>query len=56
MKITRVESIVINLPMAIDGATPMLGGRPRTSIDTLLVRVDTDAGLTCWGEAFEYRG
>ena len=55
MKITRVESIVLNLPMVIDGATPMLGGRARTSIDMLLVRVDTDAGLTGWGEAFGHR-
>jgi L-alanine-DL-glutamate epimerase-like enolase superfamily enzyme len=55
MKITRVESIVLNLPMIIDGAIPSLGGRPRTSIDMLLVRVDTDAGITGWGEAFGHR-
>jgi D-galactarolactone cycloisomerase len=55
MKITRVESIVLNLPMVIDGATPMLGGRARTSIDMLLVRVDTDDGVTGWGEAFGHR-
>jgi L-alanine-DL-glutamate epimerase-like enolase superfamily enzyme len=55
MKITRVESIVLNMPMIIDGATPSLGGRPRTSIDMLLVRVDTDAGITGWGEAFGHR-
>ena len=55
MKITRVESIVLNLPMVIQGATPMLGGRPRTSIDMLLVRVETDAGITGWGEAFGHR-
>jgi L-alanine-DL-glutamate epimerase-like enolase superfamily enzyme len=55
MKITRVESLVLNLPMLIEGATPMLGGRPRTSIDMLLVRVDTDAGVTGWGEAFGHR-
>jgi L-alanine-DL-glutamate epimerase-like enolase superfamily enzyme len=55
MKITRVETIVLNLPMLIEGATPMLGGRPRTSIDMLLVRVDTDAGVTGWGEAFGHR-
>jgi D-galactarolactone cycloisomerase len=41
--------------MVIDGATPMLGGRARTSIDMLLVRVDTDAGVTGWGEAFGHR-
>jgi len=55
MKIARVETVVLNLPMVIDGATPMLGGRARTSIDMLLVRVDTDAGITGWGEAFGHR-
>ena len=55
MKITRVESIVLNLPIVIDGATPMLGGRARTAIDMLLVRIDTDAGITGWGEAFGHR-
>src|SRR3989449_7518887 len=55
MKITRVETIVLTLPMQIDGATPMLGGRPRTSIDMLPVRIDTDAGITGWGEAFGHR-
>jgi len=55
VKITKVETIVLNLPMQFDGATPMLGGRARTSIDMLLVRVDTDDGLTGWGEAFGHR-
>ena len=55
MKIIRVETIVLNLPMTIDGATPMLAGRARTSIDMLLVRIDTDAGITGWGEAFGHR-
>jgi hypothetical protein len=55
VKITRVETIVLNLPMVIDGATPMLGGRARTSIDMLLVRIETDAGITGWGEAFGHR-
>src|SRR5207302_831864 len=55
MKITRVQTLVLNLPMLIEGATPMLGGRPRTSIDMLLVRIDTDGGITGWGEAFGHR-
>ena len=47
MKITRVETRVLTLPMQIDERNPpMLGGRARTSIDMLLVRIDTDAGLT----------
>jgi len=55
MKITGIQTLVLNLPMLIDGATPMLGGRPRTSIDMLLVRVDTDAGIVGWGESFGHR-
>ena len=55
MKITSVQTIAINMPMVIDGATPSLGGSARTSIDTLLVRVETDAGVTGWGEAFGHR-
>src|SRR5262245_49438650 len=55
MKITRVETAVVNLPMLIDGATPMLGGQARTSIDMLLVRVDTDDGVSGWGEACGHR-
>src|SRR5919109_1934755 len=55
MKITAVETIVLNLPMVIDGATPMMAGRARTSIDMLLVRVETDGGVTGWGEAFGHR-
>src|SRR5688500_9198981 len=55
MKITRVETLVLNLPMLIEGATPMMAGAARTSIDMLLVRIDTDAGVTGWGEAFGHR-
>src|ERR671937_3031749 len=55
MKITSVETIVLNLPMLIDGPTPMLGGRPRTAVDMLLVKIETDAGITGWGEAFGHR-
>ena len=40
MKITRVETRVLNLPMLVDSdAPPMLGGRARSSIDMLFVRV-----------------
>jgi L-alanine-DL-glutamate epimerase-like enolase superfamily enzyme len=55
MKITRVDTVVLTLPMVIDGPVPTLGGRPRTSIDMLLVRIETDAGVTGWGEAFGHR-
>ena len=56
MKITKIETIVINMPMVIEGSVmPQQGGRARTSMDTLLVRVETDAGVTGWGEGFGHR-
>src|SRR5215470_15541942 len=56
MKITNVETIVVNMPMVIEGPVlPQQGGRPRTSMDTLLVRVDTDGDVTGWGEGFGHR-
>ena len=55
MKITTVETIVVNMPMQLDGPVPMQGGQARTSIDMLLVRIDTDAGVTGWGEGFGHR-
>src|SRR5215470_9185967 len=54
MKITRVETFVVTLPMVIEGATPRRD-RAVTSIDVLLVRVDTDRGVSGWGEAFGHR-
>jgi len=56
MKITKVETIVVNMPMIIEGkVVPKQGGKPRTSMDTLLVRIDTDEGVTGWGEGFGHR-
>ena len=56
MKITKIETIVISMPMVIEGSVmPKQGGVARTSMDTLLVRVDTDEGVTGWGEGFGHR-
>jgi len=56
MKITRIETIVVNMPMLIEGTVvPKVSGSARTSMDTLLVRIDTDAGVTGWGEGFGHR-
>jgi D-galactarolactone cycloisomerase len=53
MKIARVESILINLPFQAQSRS---GGRlALAGMDTLFVRVDTDEGLTGWGEAFGFR-
>jgi D-galactarolactone cycloisomerase len=56
MKITKVETIVVTMPMIIEGTVvPKASGAARTSMDTLLVRVDTDQGVTGWGEGFGHR-
>ena len=56
MKIAKIETMVVNMPMIIEGSVvPTQGGRARTSMDTLLVRIETDAGVTGWGEGFGHR-
>lgn len=54
MRITRVEPILIAVPYEHGGPKPMRPLGPWTHMETLLVRVDTDAGLTGWGEAFGF--
>lgn len=56
MKITRVESILIRTPLQLDGAVPQASGAPKLDVHTVLVKVDTDEGVTGWGEAFSNAG
>lgn len=56
MKITRVEPILVRTPMVLDSAVPHAGGAPKTDVHTVLVKVETDAGITGWGEAFSNAG
>ena len=55
MKITKVDPILVALPYE-DGA-PKRASTPGHSADNVLalfVRVDTDEGVTGWGEAFSF--
>ncbi|BBK32260.1 L-alanine-DL-glutamate epimerase-like enolase superfamily enzyme [Stella humosa] len=54
MKIAAVETIVVRLPFRHDGPPSGFGGKIWTTMDTLLVKVETDAGITGWGEAFGF--
>ena len=54
MKITAIEPILIRVPYRHGGPGHNIGGISWTTMDTLLVRVATDAGLVGWGEAFGY--
>jgi D-galactarolactone cycloisomerase len=52
MKITAIESSVVSLPYDMGGPWPSFAGKPWTHLEILLVKVETDAGITGWGEAF----
>jgi D-galactarolactone cycloisomerase len=54
MKITRVEPILIAVPYEHGGPKPMRPLGPWSHMETLFVRVDTDAGLVGWGEGFGF--
>ena len=52
MKIVRVSTHHAGIPYAYDGPRHEVGGQDWTTLDMLLVRIETDAGLVGWGEAF----
>ena len=53
MTIRSVETIALSLPFEVGGPKPLFAGKPRL-MEILLVRVETDAGIVGWGEAFGY--
>jgi L-alanine-DL-glutamate epimerase-like enolase superfamily enzyme len=53
LTIRAVTTVALNLPFEIGGPKPLFAGKPR-HMDMLLVRVETDAGLVGWGEAFGF--
>ena len=55
MKITHIEPILIELPYEHGAPKPLLrSGSQRTKMDAVYLRVDTDAGVSGWGEAFGF--
>jgi L-alanine-DL-glutamate epimerase-like enolase superfamily enzyme len=49
MRITRITAYRVELPL-YEGSYKWSGGKAVTVFDSTVVRVDTDAGLTGWGE------
>ena len=49
MRITRIAAYRVELPLH-EGSYKWSGGKAVTVFDSTVVRVDTDAGLTGWGE------
>lgn len=54
MKITGVSTHLVRLPFAKAGPPMMFGGQPWSTMPILFLRIDTDEGLTGWGEPFGY--
>jgi L-alanine-DL-glutamate epimerase-like enolase superfamily enzyme len=54
MKITALEPVRVAIPFTHDGPQTGFAGQTWSKLEYLLVRVDTDEGLTGWGEAFGY--
>jgi D-galactarolactone cycloisomerase len=54
MKITGLEPFVVALPYEHGGPKPAQAGGTWATMDTLFVRVETDAGIVGWGEAFGF--
>jgi D-galactarolactone cycloisomerase len=52
MKITRLEPIHVSIPYEHGAPKPSEGLGARGTLDVLFVRLDTDEGITGWGEAF----
>lgn len=54
MKITAIEAIPIAIPYRHNGPVTGFGGALWTTANYLILRVETDEGLTGYGEAFGY--
>ena len=54
MKITAIESIALDIPFNHGGPSNALGGQEWNVFSTLLVKVETDEGITGYGDAFAY--
>jgi L-alanine-DL-glutamate epimerase-like enolase superfamily enzyme len=52
MKITAVETILLKIPYENGGKPWNLTGKPWSTLDILMVRVETADGASGWGEAF----
>ena len=50
--IASVEAFALRIPFDHWAPPPLFAGKPRTTLDTVLVRVVTDSGVVGWGEAY----
>jgi L-alanine-DL-glutamate epimerase-like enolase superfamily enzyme len=51
-RIAAITAFALRIPFDHWGPSPAFAGRPRTTLDTVLVQVTTDGGTVGWGEAY----
>src|SRR5688572_32863719 len=51
-RIAAITAFALRIPFDHWGPPPAFAGRSRTTLDTVLVRVETDRGTVGWGEAY----
>jgi L-alanine-DL-glutamate epimerase-like enolase superfamily enzyme len=51
-RIAAITAFALRIPFDHWGPSPAFAGQPRTTLDTVLVRVTTDGGTVGWGEAY----
>ena len=54
MKIAKLDTIALRIPFSYGGKPHGFGSKGWTTLDTLLIRLETDDGLVGWGDAFCY--
>lgn len=50
--IRSVSSLQLRLPFNHGAPAPLFAGKPRTTLDSVLVRVELEGGLVGWGESY----
>ena len=54
MKITKIDVITIGLPFENPGPESSFAIADKNFLKSLLIKIETDKGITGWGEAFGY--
>ena len=54
MIIENVETFLVRIPFDTGSTNRNLGGKGWQTLDYVFVRIDTDAGISGWGDAFGY--
>ena len=54
MIIENIETFLVRIPFDTGAAKREMGGRTWQTLDYVFIRIDTDTGISGWGDAFAY--